>query len=284
MVDPFANDQSVNIQSSRYQRRLMPRAKYGLCHSSSILSSAWVIFGLLAVLIPLIYRTIHKNKYRDIYMSYYWEQEYQYYEQQRQQLYETYGNNYNYGGAYMYADYAERDYVDVNNCQWWQINCFSFYTNQDGQPMPDQQWMPSWYSGFSLTEEERMEMDDSLEQPGSLKFVYMWQLVMFFIICWYGMLVIRQNRNPTGLMIALIVWLNFAFLSMWLMADGSIVTDGQQVKRTGFYGQISVLIFMSNFWYFLHGLIFLIVFWIRASFLAEQKQSEKEEKQVTSHH
>ena len=144
--------------------------------------------------------------------------------------------------------------------------------------MDGQEWQPTWYSGFSTTEEEREAMQQSLEQPGSLKFVYVWQILMFLVIGWYGLKVIRQNRNPTGLVVALLVWANFAFLSMWLMADGSIVTDGQVVKRSGFYGQLSVLIFMSNFWYFLHGLAFVLVFWIRSSCLAEEEQREKEEK------
>jgi len=285
-MDPFENDDLVNgtSQTSRFKRmarKLTPTKKYGRHYpgSNMILAIAWVISGLVCVLVPLIYRTIHKNKYREIYMSYYWEQEYQAYEEQRKQNYEKYGNSYNYGGAYMYPDYAEREYMDVNNCKWWQINCFSFFVNREGEPMPEQQWMPTWYSGFSLTEEERQEMEDNLEQPGSLKFVYVWQLVMFAIICWYGLLVIRQNRNPTGLIVALLVWANFSFLSMWLMADGSIVTEGQRAKRSGFYGQISVLIFMSNFWYFLHGLAFILVFWIRASCLEEHMERRKEAKQ-----
>lgn len=215
------------------------------------------------------------NKYRQEYLTYFWDQEYQQYEEQRQENYEKYGNNYNYGGAYT-ADYQESEYVDVNQCKWWQVSCFSFFVNQEGEAMPDQEWYPTWYSGFSLTEEERQEMADNLEQPGSLKFVYVWQIVMFAVLGWYGMKVIRQNRNPTGLIIALLVWANFAFLSMWLMSDGSIVTDGDQVKRTGFYGQISVLIFMSNFWYFLHGLAFVVVFWLRASILAEQEEQNRE--------
>lgn len=285
-MDPFANDSTVHqFRISRFQRvvrRFTPGKKYGWLHSpgdNTVLGLAWVVSGLLAVLVPLIYRTIHKNKYREEYMTYFWEQEYQQYEQQRQQNYEKYGNNYNYGGAYM-ADYNESEYVDVNQCKWWQVNCFSFFVDRDGEPMPDQEWYPTWYSGFSLTEEERQAMEDNLEQPGSLKFVYVWQLIMFVIIGYYGLLVIRQNRNPTGLIIALLVWANFAFLSLWVMADGSIASDGQQVMRTGFYGQMSVLIFMSNFWYFLHGLAFVLIFWIRSSCLAEQEQRETEERET----
>lgn len=288
-MDPFKSNNPTAIQPrSRLQRtmRRFARPRYGWCHSpcdNTLLSIAWVVSGLLAVLIPLIYRTIHKNKYREMYMTYYWEHEYETYAQQRQQNYEQYGNNYNYGGVYTY-DYAQSEYVDVNNCKWWKFNCFSFYANKEGEPMADQEWFPTWYSGFSVTEEDRREMEDNLEQPGSLQFVYVWQLLMFFIISWYGLVVIRKNRNPAGLIVALLVWANFAFVSMWLLADGSIATDGQQVFRSGFYGQVSVLVFMTNFWYFLHGLAFVIIFWLRASCLAEQRQREMEEREAIEEH
>jgi hypothetical protein len=283
-MDPFENSKPTRPQRfQRAIRRYIPQKKYGWYHSpcdNMVLSIAWVVSGLVAVLGPLIFRTIHTNKYKQIYLSYYWEEEYQAYEEQRKQNYEQYGNNYNYGGAYMYDGSNEREWVDVNNCKWWQFNCFSFFANREGEAMPDQEWYPTWFSGFTQTEEDRQEMEANLEQPGPLKFVYAWQIIMFIVIGWYGMLVIRQNRNPTGLIVALLVWANFAFISMWLMADGSIITDGQQVKRTGFYGQMSVLIFMSNFWYFLHGLVFVLVFWIRASCLAEQRQQEKEDREI----
>ena len=100
-MDPFKSNNPTAIQPrSRLQRtmRRFARPRYGWCHSpcdNTLLSIAWVVSGLLAVLIPLIYRTIHKNKYREMYMTYYWEHEYETYAQQRQQNYEQYGNNYN---------------------------------------------------------------------------------------------------------------------------------------------------------------------------------------------
>lgn len=280
MVDIFENQTFKATRLSklkRVYRRVVPE-KIQMMHTDEanfLLTLLWVVSGIVTVLFPLIYRSIHKYKYRQEYMKYYWESEYEQYEQQRKQNYEKYGNSYNYGGAYM-ADYEEPEYVDVNNCKWWNLNCFSFFVNREGQAKADQEWAPSWYSGFITTEEERQMMQDNLESPGSLKFVYIWQILMFIVIGLYGLKVIRQNRNPTGLIIALLVWANFAFLSMWLMADGSIVTDGQAVKRMGFYGQMSVLIFMSNFWYFIHGMAFVLVFWLRAQCVEDEKEETKE--------
>mmetsp|Transcript_3699 Transcript_3699/g.10484 ORF Transcript_3699/g.10484 Transcript_3699/m.10484 type:complete len:305 (-) Transcript_3699:1474-2388(-) len=289
-MDPFENsDYGKRGKVSKVRKALHGLAApvkrtYGRCHtpgSNAFLGLVWVISGVLTVLIPLLYRSVHMSKYREEYMKYFWEEEYETYVKQQQENYEQYGNDYNYGGAYMGGDYySQNEYYDVNRCQWWQFNCFSFFVSADGEPMEDQEWYPAWYSGFSRTQEQREQMQENLEQPGSLKFVYIWQIVLFIVLGCYGLLIIQQNRNPTGLIVGLLVWSNFAFLSMWLMADGSIVTDGQQVKRTGFYGQLSVLIFMTNFWYFLHGLAFLVVFWIRSSCLAEQEARKEENKTV----
>jgi len=286
-MDPFENHEPTGRLSKHISKlrrivgKVVPKAvKHDTMHSPTdnfYLSLSWIVTSLLAVLIPLIFRTIHMNKYRKNYMNYHWEEEYEQYEQQRAENYRQYGNSYNYGGAYM-AENNQREYFDVNKCKWWNLNCFSFFVNSEGEPMPDQEWAPAWYSGFMTTEEEREMMQKNLQQPASLKFVYVWQILMFAVIGWYGLKVIRENRNPQGLIVALLVWANFAFLSMWLMADGSIVTDGEQVQRTGFYGQMSVLIFMSNFWYFLHGLAYVIVFWVRASCLKEQEKREQQQK------
>jgi len=50
---------------------------------------------------------------------------------------------------------------------------------------------------------------------------------------------------------------------MWLLADNSIITDGDLVQRTGFYGQFSVLMFITNAWYVIFGLTFSAIFAIR---------------------
>mmetsp|Transcript_21019 Transcript_21019/g.33829 ORF Transcript_21019/g.33829 Transcript_21019/m.33829 type:complete len:292 (-) Transcript_21019:108-983(-) len=264
------------LKGTRFERSFSPE-------SDCFLGTVWIISGLVAFLVPLIYRTIHKNKYEELYMEYYWEQEYEYEMEQRKEMYEKYGNSYNFGGAYMYAGdynpYGERPLIDVNNCRWWQLNCFSYYVNEDGEPVGQQGWYPNWYRNFATTEEERELMEQGRQQPGSLKFVYAWQAITFALILWYGLLVIRQHRSPTGMIIALLIWSNFAFLSMWLMADGSIVTEGQRVKRSGFYGQTSVLIFMSNFWYLMHALAFIVVFWIRKSVMDDREEQRKKEQE-----
>merc|ERR1712085_242220 len=84
----------------------------------------------------------------------------------------------------------------------------------------------------------------------------------------------RQKRIVTGLLLSLFVFANMSFLSMWMLADGSIYIDGEYVQRRGFYGQFSVLVFMANAWYVLFGVIFLVVFGLKASRMNKEAQDK----------
>merc|ERR1712238_370024 len=84
---------------------------------------------------------------------------------------------------------------------------------------------------------------------------------------------IRQNRIVTGVTVALVAFTNMCFLCMWLLADQSIITDGDMVQRTGFYGQFSVLMFITNAWYVIFGLTFAAVFCIRGHMMHDEQDS-----------
>merc|ERR1712238_612565 len=73
---------------------------------------------------------------------------------------------------------------------------------------------------------------------------------------------------------ALFVFTNMSFLSMWMMGDGSIYIDGDYVQRRGFYGQFSVLVFMCNAWYVLFGVIFLVAFGLKARRMNKEAQDK----------
>ena len=77
---------------------------------------------------------------------------------------------------------------------------------------------PGWFSGWTQTEEQREQMMEDGETSGSMKFVYVWQALMFVVILAYGFIVIRQNRIVTGVTVALVAFTNMCFLCMWLLA------------------------------------------------------------------
>jgi len=270
-------------------------------YTNLFLLVVWVLLGTLTVLIPVVSRTLKMKDYNNMYYLYNWEDMNEEYQQNQQEYYEQqYGNgnngynsyngqngqqngqNGNYNGQNgQNGDQNAQDQYwqdgnsytqweqmtgkwDLNDCRWYQISCYPYYINEDGQPEPTEGWYPGWFSGWSSSEEEREQMQENGETSMSMKFIYVWQLLMFLMLLTYGCVVVRQKRIVTGLLMALFVFTNMSFLSMWMLADGSIYVDGDYVQRRGFYGQFSVLIFMCNAWYVLFGVIFLVVFGLKA--------------------
>jgi hypothetical protein len=91
----------------------------------------------------------------------------------------------------------------------------------------------------------------------------------------YGVWVVVQRRGggPGGLLASLFVFTNYAVLSMLLLAQGVIYGEGRELEVSGFYGQFSVLMFMTYFWYALFGAIAALIFGIRH--WALERQSNK---------
>jgi len=258
----------------------MAPSKAGNC----CLALVWVLCGLVTVLFPLVYRTMKMNNYDKMFMMYNWEEA----QQEYQQAQDEYMNNmeqyymaqYYNNGAYQVQWEQMRGNYDINQCKWWQVNCIPYYINENGEPIPQAGWYPQWFSGWTETEEQKQMRYENGETSGPMIFVYIWQILMFVIIMVYGWHVIRQNRVVTGLIIALLVFANMAFLSMWMLADNSIITDGQMVQRTGFYGQFPVLMFITNFWYFMFGLVFTIVFVLRGRKMHRDQETYNKNQQL----
>jgi len=251
---------------------------------NNVFSFAWLACGALTVLIPLIFRTMKVNNYQNMYNMYNWEEAQQQYQEQQEQYYQQYSeNNYaqEYGqGNYQYQWEQMQGSYDINQCKWYQLNCFPYYINENGEPEPSAGWYPAWFSGWTQTEEEREQMMTDGETSNAMKFVYIWQILMFIVIVVYGFIVIRQNRVVTGVTVALVVFANMCFLGMWMLADGSIVTDGEYVQNTGFYGQFAVLMFITNAWYVIFGLIFSALFAIRGHSMHDDSEPETKQKQI----
>lgn len=248
--------------------------------ANTMFSLLWLVSGALTVLVPLVYRTMKMNNYQNMYYMYNWEEAQQQYQEQQQQYYENmYENQYmnQYGeGNYRYQWEQMRGNYDVNQCKWYQFNCFPYYINENGEPEPMAGWYPAWFSGWTVSEEAREQMIEDGETSSALKFTYVWQIIMFAVILAYGYIVIKQNRVVTGVTFALVVFANMCFLGMWMLADGSIITDGEFIQQTGFYGQFAVLMFITNAWYVLFGIIFGALFAIRGHNMHQEAPQEKQ--------
>uniref|UniRef100_A0A7S4EH20 Uncharacterized protein n=1 Tax=Pseudo-nitzschia australis TaxID=44445 RepID=A0A7S4EH20_9STRA len=241
----------------------------------------WIISGILTVVGPFIFRSMKMNNYQNMYYLYNWEEAQEQYEQNRNDYYENqYQNQYmnQYGdGNYQYQWEQMVGSYDVNQCKWYQFNCFPYYINENGEPEPMAGWYPSWFSGWTVTEEQREQMMEDGETSGALVFTYVWQILMFIVILAYGFIVIRQNRIVTGVTVALVLFANMCFLSMWMLADGSIITDGEYIQKTGFYGQFPVLMFITNAWYVIFGIVFGVLLSIRGHFMHQENSSKDKE-------
>lgn len=234
------------------------------------LVTAYLGSGLLAIFVPIIK---YKREWRRFHKSYYY----------RYQYNNNNNNNNNNGES------ADRMVYDVNNCHWWNWRCESVWVNENGEYVQQEEnnndnnynnngysaYAPRWFSGWGGynggSGDRGASRDGGASRAGSsasLKFVYAWQLVLFLGLLVYGTLmmvkVARGASRPLALQSLLILtflWMNFSFLSMWMLANGAILTGGRQIEENGgFYTQFSVLMFMTDFWYTLWGLIFTIVF------------------------
>jgi hypothetical protein len=202
-----------------------------------LLFVAWFGSGIATILIPLFSRTIRMKQYQ-----------YQYYQYSDEEDEQQAGDNNTY---------------DVNNCKWWQFACSSYYMNDgNGEAQEDEAYTPDWFSGWGQSQEQREYAKENGQTTGALRFVYAWQIIMFAAILFYGTGALTKRRSPTGILGMLLIWANFNFLSMWMLADGSIemMGDGRAVETSGFYGHFAVLMFMTNAWYTLFGVVFSVVF------------------------
>jgi len=242
--------------------------------ANTIFSILWGASGFATVVGPIVYRTLRMDKYRNMWEVYNWEEAKQnYYEDFENKYMQYYGEGNN---EYNYQEQMQQGTYDINRCKWFQFNCFPYYINEKGEPEPTEGWYPSWFSGWTVTEEQREQMLEEGQTSPALIFTYVWQILMFIAILAYGFIVIKQNRVVSGLSVALIVFANMSFLAMWMLADGTIITDGQYIQDIGFYGQFPVLMFITNAWYVIFGIVFTALFAIRSHYMHSEKPAEKE--------
>jgi hypothetical protein len=235
--------------------------------TNKIFAAVWLTFGVLTIIGPAIYRKSKMADFLEFFHKYNWEEVKQAYYQKQENYYQNlYENQYGQEGYdYKYQYEVQEGVYDINKCKWWQLNCFPYYINENGEPEPTEGWYPSWFSGWTVSEEERERMLEDGETSSALIFTYVWQILMFLVILAYGYKVIKENRVVTGVTIALIIFANMSFLAMWMLADGSVITDGAYVQNfDGFFGQFAVLMFITNAWYAIFGIVFSALFAYRS--------------------
>ena len=94
----------------------------------------WIFGGILAVIAPAIIRARKMNEYDRYNMMWNWEEAQQQYQEQYEAAQQNgyYGNQWQDGYQYQWAEM--RGSYDINQCKWWQLNCFPYYINENGEP------------------------------------------------------------------------------------------------------------------------------------------------------
>ena len=277
----YDDDLPVEVASNApmYKERApaQPRAT-----GNKVLKSVWLVAGIVTIVMPLLVRNARMNKDQ----NYAWNQvanQYNKYQQQnaQQQGKKFYDINnckwYNFGCQPMYVDekgnaVSEEEMQEEKYRQQMEKQQ-QYYEQQaqkqqqyyDQQAQQQQQYLqnqaygqPSWYWGQS--EEARTQAMEAGEASPALKFVYAWQMIMFLAILAYGYYAMHYLKSLAYLTGALVIWFQFNFLAMFLLSDGSIVTEERILELSGFYGQFAVLIFMASAWYAVFGLLFALFF------------------------
>lgn len=282
----YEDDIPVDAVSSAQVGKEAPITKQQGPGGNRILKAAWLISGILTIFIPFVTRNARMNQDQ----NYAWNQV---------------ANQYN-----KYQQQEGKRFYDINNCKWYSIGCQPMYVDEAGNAvsqyeMQQEQYrqqqekyeqqaaqqqqnyqyqyqyqqqangQPSWYWGQS--QEQRNQAMEAGQTPAALRFVYAWQMIMFIAILAYGFSVIHYHKSPAYLIGALIVWFQFNLLSMFMLADGSIVTEDRVMELSGFYGQFAVLMFIADAWYTLFGFIFVVYFLVNAPKEARLARANKPE-------
>ena len=245
----------------------MNLAKATWAQDSVPLLTAYVVSGLLAIIVPA---AKFRSSVRAYQSSYYYE--------------------------YQQANQSEDEHytIDVNNCKWWQWRCTPLWMNENGEYVYEnnnnnnnnngdnnQQYYstPSWFSGWGgnqVSGDRGASGDNNMANSTNLKVVYAWQLLLFLSLLAYGAALLWKFRLRTdssqsysrerfvlsrmawqSLWLILFVWMNVSFMTMFLLANGSIYTEGREMEEIGgFYNQFSVMMFVSCFWQLLWACLF----------------------------
>lgn len=179
-------------------------------------------------------------------------------------------------------DDGAREY-DINNCKWWQWRCTPLYVNENGEYVNQDNnnnneqngnqyySTPSWFSGWGNNSNQSGDRsgDGGVSNSAAMKFVYSWQVILFLGLLAYGALVVYKFRPSSGssagasrmalqsLFLMIFLWMNTTFMAMWMLANGSIAVEGREIEELGgFYNQFSVMMFLSDFWMTVWGLVF----------------------------
>eukprot|EP00428_Durinskia_dybowskii_P020606 CAMPEP_0170206086 /NCGR_PEP_ID=MMETSP0116_2-20130129/2593_1 /TAXON_ID=400756 /ORGANISM="Durinskia baltica, Strain CSIRO CS-38" /LENGTH=194 /DNA_ID=CAMNT_0010456489 /DNA_START=113 /DNA_END=697 /DNA_ORIENTATION=+ len=155
---------------------------------------------------------------------------------------------------------------------WWQFwKSSNNNDDQNGNARQGEEGGAPWW--YFWGNDRRMEEEGG---RGVLTFIYVWTILLLFALGYFGnRFVMEGNYNP----LHWIIWsfTNYAFIVMVLVSGlGAIHNEGREIEETGWYGQLSVLIFLTCMFGIVQSLFFQI--WLyrksRTGKVIESRQEE----------
>lgn len=228
--------------------------------ASGFTLSCWILSSFLAIVIPVSKWTHERHQY------------------------------YNYIGSYHEYEWKQRQYEELQNgndiyngsiCSWWNYICrqraakYQYYIqNQQGNDQNNNDnrqgnmmtALPAWYIFFGGAIDAEgggpdAEMRMNSSSNAAMKFVYSCNIITFAGLGIFGYRTLTKGRDRMGLIVALLIHAQFVLMNLITLTQGTIATDDRFFENSiyGWFGQWSVLVAYTDFWMFLHSIIFASV-------------------------
>lgn len=223
---------------------------------------AWVVCGILTMLIPLISWNLNRSEYYSNYGAAIYAEDYYRQQKEAQQNYYNGNNNNNNGnddGNGYYTQYKECSWYNWASCRQQQYEYATMEDRANGEQVQD---YPKWYFLFGGNPEElqRWEEDntgvraeengDANANSGGMVFVYIMTLGLFLTFVGYGAVSFAQKHCPKNLMKFLALIFIVALSNAILAVQTMINQDEKDLEDSyyGWYGQVGVLLACTYFW------------------------------------
>lgn len=135
------------------------------------------------------------------------------------------------------------------------ISRLSYQYSSDNEEADDNDnGTPWWFFGSG---------GDDGTTPPFLIATYLWSLLVFFGILFYGyQSITRIGADLSAIIAALVLFANYSILSMFLFAgvEGAVETEGPEVDEHGFCGQFGVMMYLTSICWVIFSISFALVF------------------------
>ena len=145
-------------------------------------------------------------------------------------------------------------YQYSNGCYWWQWGCDEGYQAQNAQELEN---LSPWWWVWS--EDERRKQNTF--NPTVLV-IYIWTIVVLFAITTYGRRTVMSGGSLYGVAVTCLMYANYSFVSMLFIGglQGAVRDDSANLGDNGWYGQVGVLLYLTNLTSTIFGLTYFFAF------------------------